>query len=551
MAFALAGKYLYIQGGKTVRNSVDGAQSAQFFSLDLSQSWSTNSPPWRHLPNGTELNLHNGVAKSDNQTFMTFFQSGNGILVNVYNITQGTWATTITPTTELMQAIRTVCDPQTGLVYIDSDTSLVNYNPDTNKYTYDLIPAGYLKSRFFSGAVYNSGRRSIMYMGGITGSLTWEATTYITEYQIDMKTWSTFVTIGDLPTPRADHCMAASEDGNTIVMYGGRAPVLMNTTNPSNFTGSIYILDVPSKTWTQGPASSPRLYMTCIIVADQLLVWGGFNGTDTVDGTPVVFDLIKRQWVTSYNAPNYFLNLKARPSGSTSSNLPSPTASSESEKPTNYAAILGGTFGALFVISSSALVYLYMKRKSDRAKYGSQEGSEEGSQNTHPKPTSLDLSGEPRAVRNPQELKKNSIVSTGRDPQDGTAMSYFIPTTPTQPQHVITATMPWGMNDKDTITVARPVSHVVTAPLIPPRPTFGNHVPPSRSSLQLDGEERTTYAQAYPVGRPPLHEGGVVTGPLESNAITTDGDTSVRVVVPDSRVYPPNTMGDKTELDER
>lgn len=145
-------------------------------------------------------------------------------------------------------------------------------------------------------------------------------------------------------------------------MFGGRTPP------PGNFTGTFYILDVPSKTWIQGPSANTRLYSACAIVGDQFVVWGGSDGKSTIDGPPIIYSFSQKKWVEQYTPPAYFASLPsptAPGGGSTGNNLSSSSSS-------NLGGILGGTLGSLCVVALAGVVYLYMKRRGDKAMYKSQ-----------------------------------------------------------------------------------------------------------------------------------------------------------------------------------
>ncbi|KAG9066945.1 hypothetical protein KI688_012857 [Linnemannia hyalina] len=363
MAFMRGGNYLYVQGGKFVTNDVQISVSNQLAALDLSKSWSTSAPVWNILNPGPAYNLYNGVSTADNQTLITFYNN-QALFVNIYSVQSNNWQyTSVKPSGELLQAIRTVIDPKTGLIYINGASNMIVFNPANRGLSYTAIPPGVLNARFFAGASYHPTRRSIMYMGGVTGGLAFEPTTYVTEFLLDSQTWAPFVsssspTTGDLPTPRSDHCMVISEDGNTMVMFGGRTPP------PGNFTGTFYILDVPSKIWVQGPSANTRLYAACAIVGDQFVVWGGSDGKDTIGGAPIIYSFSQKKWIEQYNPPAYFASTPAptAPGGG----LPPSSSSS------NLGGILGGTLGSLCVLAMAGVVYLYMKRRGDKAMYESQ-----------------------------------------------------------------------------------------------------------------------------------------------------------------------------------
>lgn len=162
-------------------------------------------------------------------------------------------------------------------------------------------------------------------------------------------------------------------------MFGGRTPP------PGNFTGTFYILDVPSKTWVQGPSASTRLYSACAIVGDQFVVWGGFDGKSTIDGPPIIYSFSQKKWIEQYAPPPYFASMPTspgvpggsggegggggsqNPDGSSSGNTGNSTSSSS-----NLGGILGGTLGSLCVVALAGVAYLYMKRRGDKAMYETQ-----------------------------------------------------------------------------------------------------------------------------------------------------------------------------------
>ncbi|KAF9145719.1 hypothetical protein BGX30_007312 [Mortierella sp. GBA39] len=339
MAFMRGGNYLYVQGGKLVTNEVQISISNQLAALDLSKSWSASAPVWNILNPGPPYNLYNGVSTADNQTLITFYNNQE-LFVNIYNVQSNNWQyTSAKPSGELLQAIRTVIDPKTGLIYINGASNMIVFNPANR-----------------------------------------------------------------------------GEDGNTMVMFGGRTPP------PGNFTGTFYILDVPSKIWVQGPSASTRLYSACAIVGDQLVVWGGFDGKSTIDGPPIIYSFSQKKWVEQYTPPAYF--------ASSTGNNPSSSSSS------NLGGILGGTLGSLCVLALAGVVYLYMKRRGDKAMYESQAqqriirqaertnkpsgGGEDGSVAESAK---FMRSGDPQnAAAMAADINGNT---SARNPQDVVAMGFY------------------------------------------------------------------------------------------------------------------------------
>lgn len=151
-----------------------------------------------------------------------------------------------------------------------------------------------------------------------------------------------------------------------MVMFGGRTPP------PGNFTGTFYILDVPSKTWVQGPSASTRLYSACVIVGDQFVVWGGFDGKSTIDGPPIIYSFTQKQWIEQYTPPPYMPIAPSVPEGgggSQNSSSPTNPGNTGNSTSSNLGGILGGTLGSLCVVALAGVVYLYMKRRGDKAMY--------------------------------------------------------------------------------------------------------------------------------------------------------------------------------------
>ncbi|KAK3845725.1 MAG: hypothetical protein J3R72DRAFT_472213 [Linnemannia gamsii] len=205
----------------------------------------------------------------------------------------------------------------------------------------------------------------------------------VTEYSPTKNTWSTLPTSGSPPSPSADLCSAISEDGATIVVFGGRTSVVTPT-----FTGALHILDISSGVWTAGPPqSTPRIYAACVLVGDQFVVWGGSNDANNTltSVQPLVYDVTLKQWANSYKAPAYYLNNpppKPNPSSGSGSGagsgsggngsgnnaggpgLPSSTGDSSSSSSGGLGPIIGGVAGGLAVIGAIIGFLIYRRRQN-------------------------------------------------------------------------------------------------------------------------------------------------------------------------------------------
>lgn len=173
------------------------------------------------------------------------------------------------------------------------------------------IAEGMFKSRLYAGAVYHPQRKSILYFGGFQQGVVFEKTAYITEFVIGTGVWSVITTSGTSPPPLANHCMAQSEDGNTMVVYGGRVPAEYTpTTTTTSFTysGVLYLFNIPTLSWSKVSDSKPRFNIACTIIGNhKFMAWGGSNGMSTITEPPVVFNLKRMDWT-------HCLVLRVRPS---------------------------------------------------------------------------------------------------------------------------------------------------------------------------------------------------------------------------------------------
>ncbi|KAG0341309.1 hypothetical protein BG000_009549 [Podila horticola] len=405
MGFARVGSKLYIQGGKFEINSTVTNTTGQLFSLDLATAWSTAAPAWKSLAPGSQMFFMNAVSAPDNSSFYTIYVAvGNSFVFTKYDISLDQWLPSYMTnnSTESRTITRPVINPQTGLVYLDGSSYMNVFNLMSQSLVQNTVPPNTFTSRLFSGAVFNAPRNSVMYFGGLNYSVNWDLdATYVTEYNIGLDTWSNFV----------------NDDGTKIVVFGGRIPTNTSTSPPTDFTGTLHILDVPTGQWTQGPSGDIRLYMACVIVGDQFIAWGGSKGGGyTYNGPPVVFDLTKMQWVTTYTPPAYLLNAPKTTTAAPGATSAGPHVTSPTMAPStndsNLGAILGGTFGSLFVIALAALIYVYVLRRKDKVKYAAPLEQTPDGGNGGPEK----FAGDGHGRRDPQEMVGLNQQTLDRNP---------------------------------------------------------------------------------------------------------------------------------------
>lgn len=145
-----------------------------------------------------------------------------------------------------------------------------------------------------------------------------------------------------------------------MIVYGGRLYGAANIT-----AGDIYILNTVTGAWTTGKSGSPRIYTTCTIAGDQLLVWGGATTNNAMPPADIqIYSISNDNWITSYIPPSSYLNPS---STSGPSSRPSPSDSGYQEKGSNrVGAIVGGVVGGLVVVLA-AVFFLYRRPQWTRS----------------------------------------------------------------------------------------------------------------------------------------------------------------------------------------
>ncbi|KAF9178090.1 kelch domain-containing protein 3 [Haplosporangium sp. Z 11] len=321
-AFARTATRFYVQGG-----SITNVKQNQFFSLDLAASWNTSAPVWTQLNSGPQQDIYPAVFSADQKTMITF-HSGTPFAYR-YSVDSGQWShSNLRVDHPDYQGVNAVTDPNTGQVYLAG-----GYNSDKREkmdvydFKRDTItskdmppPTDVLPNRAYYTNVWSQKRNSILYFGGYNETLqpVLENGNVVSEFVPDTDRWSTLATTGTPPSTRADHCMAANDDGSIVVVYGGRL-------TSGNFSGEVFILDTVNLIWQQGTSDDPRVYTACTIAGDQLLIWGGKDSNNGVVSANVrIYSLSSKSWVSQFDPPSSYLAARASESSGT---LPTPTNS--------------------------------------------------------------------------------------------------------------------------------------------------------------------------------------------------------------------------------
>ncbi|KAI1309981.1 hypothetical protein EDD11_003930 [Mortierella claussenii] len=380
VAYAQEGDSLYIQGGFT-----STTYSAQFNALDLSAAWQLDAPAWKFYKDGPLLTHHDlvyvaaehsaGLGSGKNGYLLTIggmSQKSATIPVpafyNSYDLETATWAAvqTTTPSSyPLLEGHAAAVDPATGLVYIiggynnGTYNGLIIFDPASRTLVSQQAASGNATSLTDAAAVWSTVRKSVLTFGGsraplaVTDGLELKN---LNEYDPAGKAWKTLVTTGAIPTRRLDHCVAASEDGSQIYLFGG-------SLDSKTYFSDLYVLDVNATKWRQlSAAYSPRTRMACAFHSGQFIAWGGSSddSRSTMHNMPIIYDAVNDTWVNNY-AP------QGQPAHPTSDGSGNNTPGSEN-RTQHLGAIVGGVCAAVVVMMGVIIGNFVKSRRKTRAK---------------------------------------------------------------------------------------------------------------------------------------------------------------------------------------
>ncbi|GJJ67972.1 hypothetical protein EMPS_00318 [Entomortierella parvispora] len=412
----------FILGGVTVSMDKNGHPEStpinQFIALDLTVPWNATQPIWadivppRYL--GHEILLIDGLlaVSLDGKHINTFgglTDAGPESPISLqYTFADKTWTMSPAETNFMSDpTFRAAQDPETGLVYVaelNGDANFTQYmysfdiakNNITDGWLIPVVstPHG-LSSTMINplcSVVYSAYRKSFLYLG---------ATQYqtptplvLTEYIPTSNAWASLSVQEGGPSAKVYPCVASNEDGTKVVVFGGGLPTINSI--DATYTNELWILDVPSMSWTQGPpAPEPRYGSACTIVNDTLINWGGFNGVPAESLPILLFDLKTNTFVDQYKPTWPDTSTKttsaATSTSSTGTVTPTPTMSGNldmssdvKDSSNNQTAIIGGgAAGAVLLLSAAGAGFFFYRRKRTRTRrpaFQSREWSSTGDQ---------------------------------------------------------------------------------------------------------------------------------------------------------------------------
>ncbi|KAF9286893.1 hypothetical protein BGZ74_001208 [Mortierella antarctica] len=447
----------YIQGGFFL------VGHTATYSLDLTVPWKSSNAPWTQLPDSPDLSSNSCVVSLNNTFSFPAYKQVNKtspVLAIVGSETPGqpflalldvstrTWIANATKVNapKRNSGLVAIGNPIDGKIYIrggyqsDLCNTMDVYDPKTDTLQPIPIPqppsgggdistggVGVPPSQWY-GAVWSDRRGSILYFGGRLTTSTTFAPAVIYEYIPATNTWSFLGTMGAGPGGREDPCMVIDKANDNIVVYGGQ--------NTDGLLGDIYVLDLDTLVWKQGPSSNDgRVGMACTMYDDGFLVWGGAKDTfllNIYSPEPGVFNLTTQQWTSTYKMTV----------------IPETTPIDKS-RGSALGLVLGLTMGGIAVGAVSIGMFLYKREKkksgksterlqriaeknpslsthrSDSSGHGHGQGHGYANNKVHEDP-SLPLEAHRRHQRNPSSSgpdKTKSHVHFSRDGYDSQSPS--------------------------------------------------------------------------------------------------------------------------------
>ncbi|RUS28204.1 hypothetical protein BC938DRAFT_482161 [Jimgerdemannia flammicorona] len=264
---------IWVFGGAVSDGNGGWTSSNGLYSLDISQSWPTSSPPWTDHSVGVNSSIVEGRVRStmqvgaDAASLWVYGGNVSATLFLRYNTTTGAWSTMRLQGGIPIQGCSAVRNASGTIFYFGGQTDAVNtalkwarndavITVDTALGVWDALPVGNgpLGRLLHTSTLVNG---TMVYIIG--GAVPYNASTSIlapmdniTIYDTIDGTWSWSMTTGSqtpicrsghtaVLTDRARCCPNVGFDGNSIITFGGQNDVL----------NDVWTLDVKTFLWAK------------------------------------------------------------------------------------------------------------------------------------------------------------------------------------------------------------------------------------------------------------------------------------------------------------
>ncbi|KAF9904129.1 hypothetical protein EC991_003006 [Linnemannia zychae] len=309
----------YVVGGGLIREVKDrGFYTApvgtvgdgQFAVLDLSVPWSGASPTWKKLPNGPKQNGSPVALNREGTKLISFMIPGNTSadpFAEIFDFATNAWTPSkIRVATRDRNGLRAITSPENGFTYIaggyeadGKNDQMYVYHWDTDELTKIPMGSAVMVNTLHYRAVWWTTKKSILYFGGFASGQFARAD--VNMFDPATEAWTALRTTGTGPGPRSDMCMAISDDGTKLVVFGGR----FYNTFEQWIMNELYVLDLTTMVWTRAQDyATSRTYSACTIADDTFISWGGSDTSSTSNEPAIIYDLKRKKYLSQFKGPD-------------------------------------------------------------------------------------------------------------------------------------------------------------------------------------------------------------------------------------------------------
>jgi len=270
------GQAFYLLGGSLKEN----------FMLDLSVPWNTSDPAFKELKDGPTV--EGRACATTNTGGLSVFTEGAGF---IYDQRPNSWTSfenanlSTSAPTELA-----VAGPETGIIYIKEEKERTMHSVDLKAKTVKNSDAK-LPSEAVDGIAWSAYLKSMVV---VDRPVTLFTPSEVTE---SSSGWSTFVATNQNGTFLPPLCTAPAYGGSAMVILGD------STGDTAGETTSVYVLDLITRSWRQGPIAAGNMrHCSCAVSGDQFIVWGGIVNERDSNRT-LVFNIKTGESLSTYTPP--------------------------------------------------------------------------------------------------------------------------------------------------------------------------------------------------------------------------------------------------------
>ncbi|RKP09293.1 hypothetical protein THASP1DRAFT_28918 [Thamnocephalis sphaerospora] len=376
---ALLGGNLYIVGGRSGTNGLTSPMASDNFviSVDVSQPFSTNSPPWTLVDTlGDKPDpLMDGILEADaSRKRLVLYGGSLGDKKSQSNPVwtlrplEHTWSIASSddgPKPRRINAasasVGTYIYAYGGVSVSDSGqperfNDLYRLSKDSLKWSSRKSATGNAGALFQHTLSYVPGRNILVSIGGADAT-DFASMSKINWYDPEKDTWGTSTARGDIPLPRREH--SAVVVGERIIIFGGCS------FNYDTFYNDVAVLDTTTFTWSKPTvknAPEGRYEHSATMVGDYMVVAFGFLVGNKGDTN--IYALNTKTWAFETSFPGVAAS-------STSPGSQSDSSSSDGLSSGEITGIVLGCAVALALIAAAVLFYVRRRRGERSRQLGS------------------------------------------------------------------------------------------------------------------------------------------------------------------------------------